>query len=152
MATMSIGELVQRSGVNAPTIRYYEEIGLLRPPARKPSGHRAYSAEDEHRLTFIRRCRAFGFSIEEVKTLSALTRSADRSCFEARDLAQDHLTALRATLAELRALEKSLQKFVRDCDAQCIGGPGAACVILDDLSKNALSKGYQATRRSSHKL
>jgi DNA-binding transcriptional MerR regulator len=132
---MTIGELAKRSGVNAPTIRYYEEVGLLRPPVRKPSGHRIYEAADENGLTFIRRCRAFGFSIEEVKSLIDLTRSAARPCFEARDLAQGHLMALRTTIGELRALERSLKQFVQTCDTQCAGGAGETCVVLNDLAR-----------------
>ncbi len=135
MATMTIGELAKRSGVNVPTIRYYEEVGLLRLPARKPSGHRLYEAADENGLTFIRRCRAFGFSIGEVKSLVDLTSSPVRPCFEARDLAQERLTSLRATLIELRALEKSLKQFIQTCDTKCAGGPGETCVVLNDLGR-----------------
>lgn len=138
MAPMSIGELAKRSGVNAPAIRYYEEVGLLRPPVRKPSGHRIYDAADQNRLTFIRRCRAFGFSIEEVKSLVDLTSSASRPCFEARDLAHGHLMALRTAIDELRALERNLKEFVQTCDTQCAGGPGGICVVLNDLARPAL--------------
>ena len=131
---MTIGELAKRSGVNIPTIRYYEEVGLLRPPARKSSRHRIYETTDANGLTFIRRCRAFGFSIAEVRTLVDLTSSAARPCFEARDLAQSHLETVRVTISELRALEKSLKQFIQTCDTQCAGGPGKACAILNDLA------------------
>lgn len=86
------------------------------------------------RLTFIKRCRDFGFSIEQVRTLASLVQDRSRSCMEARDLAQTHLATIRAKLRELKALEKSIAQFVEVCEAECVGGPGPDCVILDDLS------------------
>src|SRR3546814_5008342 len=79
-----IGELARRTRTNPPTIRYYEEIGLLPAPARRDGGQRSYGEEDERRLTFIRQCREFGFSIEQVRSLVSLTQRHDRSCMEAR--------------------------------------------------------------------
>jgi MerR family transcriptional regulator, copper efflux regulator len=137
MAKLKIGGLADRSGTNAPTIRYYEEIGLLRPADRQSGGQRTYGDADVKRLTFIRRCRDFGFSIEQVRSLVALVEDRDRSCMDARDLAQAHLTAVRARLTELKALERSIAGFVANCDASCAGGPGPDCVILEDLSRNS---------------
>src|SRR3546814_17631376 len=116
-----IGELARRTRTNPPTIRYYEEIGLLPAPARRDGGQRSYGEEDERRLTFIRQCREFGFSIEQVRSLVSLTQRHDRSCMEARDLAVDHLAAVRARVAELKALERDLSNFVGRCDAACAG-------------------------------
>jgi DNA-binding transcriptional MerR regulator len=135
MPSLRIGALAERAGTNAPTIRYYEEIGLLRPADRQAGGQRAYGEEDVKRLTFIRRCRDFGFSIEQVRVLVTLVEDRERSCMEARDLAQEHLAAVRAKLNELKALERSIAGFVATCDASCAGGPGPDCAILDDLSK-----------------
>ncbi len=134
MRGMKIGDLAGRTGTNTPTIRYYEEVGLLPRPARQEGNQRRYGTEDVRRLTFIRRCRDFGFSIEQVRTLTALVQDRSRSCFEARDLAQVHLTAIRAKLKELRELEKSIAGFVESCDVACVGGPGPDCVILEDLA------------------
>lgn len=92
---MKIGELARRTRTNAPTIRYYEEIGLLPAPARRDGGQRSYGDGDSRRLTFIRQCRAFGFPIEQVRSLVALTEDQDRSCTEARSIAQVHLDAVR---------------------------------------------------------
>src|SRR5882724_3483617 len=131
--TIKIGALAARTGTTAPTIRYYEEIGLL-PRGDRLGGQRRYGMDDVKRLTFIRRCRDFGFSIEQVRALIALMQNRERSCTEARDLAQDHLTAVRRKLIELNALERSLFDFVRRCDAACSGGPGSDCVILEDLA------------------
>ena len=135
MPNLRIGALAERAGTNAPTIRYYEEIGLLRPADRQAGGQRAYGEEDVKRLTFIRRCRDFGFSIEQVRSLVALVQDRERSCMDARDLAQEHLTAVRAKLSELKALERSIAGFIATCDASCAGGPGPDCAILEDLAK-----------------
>jgi DNA-binding transcriptional MerR regulator len=86
-----IGTLAQRVGTTAPTIRYYEEIGLLPRAERRENGQRSYGNDATERLTFIRRCREFGFSIEEVRTLINLMQDRKRSCVEARDLAIVHL-------------------------------------------------------------
>jgi MerR family copper efflux transcriptional regulator len=131
---LTIGTLAERTGCNPPTIRYYEEIGLLPRPGRRVSGHRSYGEEDLRRLTFIRRCRDFGFPVEQVRALVALTESPDRDCAEARDVAQTHLEAVREKLAELHALEQTLADFVETCTAACAGGPANRCTMLEDLS------------------
>lgn len=131
---LSIGRLAARSGTNPPTIRYYEQIGLLKRPDRREGGHRTYGQTDLSRLTFIRRCREFGFPIEQVRSLVDLLENTDRSCADARDLARDNLTMVQARLEELRALETNLIQMVNECEAACVGGPGPNCVILEDLA------------------
>lgn len=135
MTELKIGALGRRTGTNAPTIRYYEDIGLLPPAHRHSGGQRCYGEEDVRRLTFIRRCRDLGLSIEQVKSLLALAQDRERSCFEARDLARDHLAVVRSKLRELRALERTIASFVADCDSLCAGGPGRDCAMLQDLKK-----------------
>jgi len=130
---LPIGVLAQRTGLNVSAIRYYEEIGLLAPAMRKASGHRVYSAEAQEVLTLIRHCRDFGFSIDDTRALVSLAASEDSDCAQAREIAQIHLDAVRAKLAELQALQISLTKFVKACDEQCIGGPAPKCTILKDL-------------------
>jgi DNA-binding transcriptional MerR regulator len=149
MTSLKIGALARQTGTNAPTIRYYEEIGLLRSAGRQAGNQRVYGEADVKSLTFIRRCREFGFSIDQVRSLVALVQDPASPCVQARDLAQTHLTAVRAKLAELKALERSLAAFVTDCDASCAGGVGSDCVILDDLSNGRKSAcGSPAGRRS----
>lgn len=131
---LTIGVLAAETQCTVPTIRYYEDIGLLPKASRRESGHRVYGDADLRRLTFIRRCRDFGFSIEQVRDLVALVNSPDRDCIAARDVAQTHLGEVRRKLKELRALEESLKGFVIDCNSQCAGGPVGACVILEDLA------------------
>jgi DNA-binding transcriptional MerR regulator len=131
---LPIGTLAERTGCNVPTIRYYEEIGLLPRAARSASGHRVYSETDMRHLLFIRRCRDFGFPIEQVRALVTLMNEGTKNCMEARDLAQERLDAVRQKIREMKALERSLSQFVASCNSSCAGGPASACVILEDLA------------------
>lgn len=131
---LTIGALADRTGFNVSAIRYYEEVGLIPPAARRPSGHRVYGEQVQEVLTLIRHCRDFGFSIDETKALVSLSTSEERDCVEARDIAQVHLAAIRTKLAELQILERSLSKFVQACSDRCVGGPAPKCTILKDLS------------------
>lgn len=133
-ADLTIGALAERTGCTVPTIRYYEEIGLIPPARRRPSGHRVYQADSEALLTFVRQCRDFGFPIEQVRELVSLSQSQDRNCFETLEIAKAHLAAVRAKMAELRALDRSLSRFVRSCTEMCAGGPAAQCTILKDMA------------------
>jgi DNA-binding transcriptional MerR regulator len=135
--TFKIGTLARRTGTSAPTIRYYEEIGLLPRPDRRESGQRAYGDDATARLIFIRRCRVFGFSIEQVRTLLRLMQNGKRSCVEARDLANLHLASVRAKLDELKKLERSIAGSVERCESSCIGGPACDCTVFEDLAAPA---------------
>jgi MerR family transcriptional regulator, copper efflux regulator len=117
----SIGVLARQTGCTVPTIRYYEEIGLLPPGPRTEAGRRVYGEAAARRLTFIRRCRDFGFSIEQVRELVGLVDQPDRPCVEVREVAARHLSHLREKLAELHALERGMAAFVYNCDTACAG-------------------------------
>jgi len=147
--SFKIGILARRTGTTAPTIRYYEEIGLLPRARRRESGQRIYGNDATKRLTFIRRCREFGFSIEQVKTLVSLMQDEKRSCIEARDLATVHLASVRTRLVELKKLEKSITGLVESCEVSCLGGPGPKCVALEDLATSPSSPSCGSSRRSS---
>lgn len=134
---LTIGAIAKAAGVTTPTIRYYEEIGLLPPAGRTARGQRIYGDIDLERVTFIRRCRDFGFSIDQVRLLAGLSISPDRDCGEVRDIAKTHLGEVRIKLLELQALEKSLEGFVDQCEVACAGGPGRDCVVFKDLGKPA---------------
>ena len=125
---MRIGILAERTGTSVPTIRHYEEIGLLRQAARR-GGQRIYDHEDAHRLAFIRRCRDFDFSIPEIRALSSLMQNGT-PCGEARKLAEGHLDELRKKLGELQALERTIASVVTACASTCDGGATADCVIV----------------------
>ena len=149
---LTIGALASGTNTNVPTIRYYEEIGLLPNAARAANGHRYYSEADLSRLRFIKRCRDFGFPIDQVRELVQLFEDGDRACVEVRDVAKAHLATVREKLAEMRQLERSLAGFVASCDAACCRGPTRNCSIIGDLSSpkpEALAAGRPAQRKTS---
>lgn len=133
-ARHSIGLVSRQTGCTVPTIRYYEEIGLLPPASRTEAGQRHYDEGTIRRLRFIRRCRDFGFSIDQVRELVGLGDHPDRPCAEARDIAARHLKQVRAKLDELTALESNLSAFVDSCESACVGGTAVNCTILEDLA------------------
>lgn len=131
---VSIGEAAVASGTSTPTIRFYEEIGLIPRARRSAAGHRHYTRTDINRLTFIRRCRDFGFGIDQVRLLSGLATSPDEDCTTVRDIAADHLSSVRHKLEELHRLEEQLAEFVEACDEGCCGGASRDCVVLAELA------------------
>ena len=122
--SLTIGSLAKAARVTTPTIRYYEEIGLLPLPVRTNGGQRKYDRTALSRLTFIRQFRDFGFSIDQIRVLLDLSLSPDRDCSQAREVAVQHLAEVRGKLTDLRALERQLQHFVDRCTTACAGGPG----------------------------
>lgn len=140
-SNLSIGVLAQRTQCTVPTIRYYEEIGLLPHASRSANGRRYYGETDQKRLLFIKRCRDFGFPIEQVRNLVSLFEDGDRSCVEVRDVAQDHLNVVRTKIAEFRELETGLAAFVESCDIACCGGTAKDCTIIEDLCSTTTQSG-----------
>lgn len=136
-AHLSIGFVARQTGCSVPTIRYYEEVGLLPPAVRTAAGQRHFDAATVRRLSFIRRCRDFGFSLDQVRELVELVDQPGRPCAEVRDIAAVHLAEVQRKLEECRALEASLTAFVTSCDAACAGGAAVDCTILEDLSSGA---------------
>lgn len=132
---MTIGALAQASGATVPTIRYYESIGLLPLARRSDKAQRLYEPSAIQRVAFVRRCRDFGFSIDQVRQLVALADAPGLPCKEVRDLAAEQLTAARARLAELQALEAALQSAVSGCDATCSDGCAPDCSIVAELAQ-----------------
>ncbi|WP_018409473.1 MerR family transcriptional regulator [Methylocystis rosea] len=133
MQPLTIGRLAAAAGVNFEAVRYYERIGLMPPPARAASGHRAYEEAHVRRLTFIRRARELGFSIEDIRALLTLAEPSHASCVQAQEIAQAHLDDVRAKLADLAKLERILAGTV----ARCSGGPVPSCPVLDMLDAGA---------------
>src|SRR5229473_6158378 len=118
---LPIGVLSKQTGCNIETIRYYEKAGLLPIPARSRAGYRRYGSTHLRRLTFIRRARALGFSIEEVRTLLKLADERKRPCAEVRVVAEAHLDDVRAKISDLKAMEHVLRETV----ARCSKGTGS---------------------------
>ena len=133
-AELKIGALARVTGTSVPTVRYYEQIGLLPAAARQSGSQRVYGDADVRRLTFIRRCRDFGFPIDQVRILASLAQAPDQVCSEVREVALAHLVEIRKKRAELEELEHSIAAFVATCDAACSSGSNADCVVLKELS------------------
>ena len=130
-----------------PTIRYYEEIGLLPAAPRSEAGQRLYGEPALRRLSFIRRVRGFNFSIDQVRELVSLMDEPQRPCVEVRDIAAVHLLEVQDKLAQLQELEARLAGFVDSCNAACAGGPAVDCTILDSLLPSPANQA--PTKRSS---
>lgn len=126
---MNIGDAAERSGLPKKTIRYYEDIGLLRP-ARRDNGFRDYGDREVHELRFIARARGLGFSVEECRHLLALYRDEGRASSEVRETAQLHIETIRAKIEALRSMEKTLSHLIE----RCAGNERPDCPILDGLS------------------
>ncbi len=129
-ALLPIGALAKSADVPVETIRYYEREGLLPKPERSRAGYRLYRAADVGRLRFIRRARDLGFSLEEVRQLLGL---ADRTapCDDVRTLACAHLSDVRARLADLRRMERTLAGLLKDC----LRDPTLDCRLLQALAR-----------------
>jgi Cu(I)-responsive transcriptional regulator len=127
---LNIGELGRRTGTNVETIRYYERIGILEPPARTAAGYRSYRADDVQRLSFVRRARALGFSLDEIRELLDLAGDKTHACEDVDRIARRHLDDVEAKIAQLQALRRELRRII----GQCRGGTIADCRILGALS------------------
>jgi MerR family mercuric resistance operon transcriptional regulator len=129
---MRRGELAQQSGCNIETVRFYEKQGLLPAPPRTAVGHRDYAPEHLKRLTFIRRSRELGFTLDEVRSLLTLVDGSDWTCAEVRAMTLEHLADVRRKIADLQKLAVLLE----DMAAQCDGGAVPECPIVDVLMGN----------------
>jgi DNA-binding transcriptional MerR regulator len=107
-----IGELAQRSGVPAKTLRYYEDIGLLRPPERSASGYRDYRPEVLDRLAFIKSSQALGLSLGEVRSIISMREDGDAPCSHVLQLLLGRSTEIDRTIRDLRNLKAELQLLV----------------------------------------
>lgn len=126
---LGIGALSEKTGCNIETIRYYEREGLLPDPPRTDGGHRMYGEEHLKRLTFIRRSRELGFTLEEVRGLLKMVDGGHYTCAEVKSLTLEHLKDVRGKLADLKKLEKAL-KHLAD---QCTGDEAPDCPIVEAL-------------------
>lgn len=139
---IQIGELSKRTNCNIETIRYYERIALLRAPARSAGRYRVYDNGDVRRLAFIRRARELGFTLEEVRTLLALSANDDQAtCANVRELAESHLDDVRAKIVDLRAMERVLADAVRRCGT----GETPGCPIIEALSADLSRRRFRTS-------
>jgi DNA-binding transcriptional MerR regulator len=118
---LTIGEAARQSGVKVPTIRFYEQIGLLPAPPRSEGNRRQFDEKDLSRLRFIRHARELGFDIEDIRELLEMAERPQSSCHEADSIAARHLRDVEERIAKLGALRGELQRMVSEC------GHGRVC-------------------------
>jgi Cu(I)-responsive transcriptional regulator len=132
---MNIAAAARRAGLNAKTIRYYEDLGLI-VPGRRDNGYRDYSEGDIHRLSFLARARRLGFSLEECRQLLSLYQDRDRASADVKAIAASKLEEMDRRLAELRSLRAALAHLVDSC----AGDERPDCPILSDLAEAAAER------------
>ena len=141
MTNLPIGELAKRTAVKVPTIRFYEQIGLLPEPPRTESGQRRYGTEQVDRLNFIRHSRELGFDIDDIRELLAMTTVPQASCHQADSIALNHLAEIERRIASLQSLKTELTRMVEEC------GHGRVC---DCRIIEALADHNQCVTEHSH--
>ncbi|WP_226689635.1 Cu(I)-responsive transcriptional regulator [Ruegeria arenilitoris] len=125
---MNIGDVATQTGLPAKTIRYYEDIGLIKP-MRDDNGYRRFREQDVHKLNFLGRARALGFTIEDCRTLMALYEDETRASADVKKVARAHLAQIESKIADLNAMRDTLGHLI---DA-CAGDDRPDCPILQDL-------------------
>lgn len=130
MQNVTIGEAAKQSGVKVPTIRYYEDIGLLPAPARSDANRRSYEASDIRRLAFIRHARELGFEIDAIRTLVALQNGPNQSCGSADIIAKARLEEVDLRILSLNALKGELELMIEGCKH----GRVAECRVIEVLA------------------
>ncbi|MGE3689767.1 MAG: helix-turn-helix domain-containing protein [Novosphingobium sp.] len=137
---MKIGELSKATGTNVETIRYYERIGLLPPPARTSGNYRSYDEPQRARLAFIRHSRELGFMIEEIRSLLDLADHPGRECSEADRIATSHMAQVEAKIEQLVKLRDELSRII----GRCRGGLAADCRVIEALGNHRMCDGEHA--------
>lgn len=132
----AIGELSVRTGVKIPTIRYYEQIGLVAAPPRSEGGQRRYGETEVERLNFIRHARELGFEVEDIRELLAMNEQPQASCHQADSIAQAHLFEVDRRIASLQALRGELSRMIEECGH----GRVCDCRIIEALADHSLCR------------
>lgn len=135
---LSIGDLSRRTGVKVPTIRYYEQMGLLKVAGRSEGNQRRYERTDLERLAFIRHARDLGLDIPAIRELIALGQHPNQPCANADRIASDHLAGVREKIIKLKKLEAELERIVSHCDG---GHSVEECYVIRSLSNHGLCEG-----------
>jgi DNA-binding transcriptional MerR regulator len=133
--SLSIGQLAEQTHCKVPTIRYYEEIGLLPPPERTAGNQRRYAAQHLSRLKFIQHCRGLGFRQNAIRDLLTLSATPGMDCEAVADVARGHLTEIQERIDRLLSMKAELQRMIDGCE----GGEISDCRIIEALtdSENA---------------
>lgn len=137
-APLRIGDLARETDTKVVTIRYYEKIGLLPEPERSTGNYRTYTGATLDRLRFIRRCRALGFSLDQILELLDLSSDVAHSCGEVDRMTADHLAEVERKIADLTRLAEELRRIAASCQG---GGTISNCRIMDAISPGGPAKG-----------
>jgi DNA-binding transcriptional MerR regulator len=136
----AIGEAARRSGVKVPTVRYYEQIGLLPAASRSEGNRRLYDGRDLDRLAFIRHARELGFGVEAIRTLLSLQDNPEQPCAAADAIARSRLIEVEKRIASLNALRDELRRMVE----QCANGRVGDCRVIETLADTTHAHGRLA--------
>lgn len=128
---MRIQQASRQSGMPAKTIRFYEDIGLVRPAARSANGYRQFSDTDVRTLKFIHRARKLGFSVEDIQKLLSLWQDKKRASADVKKLALAHVNEIEARIREL----ESVKHAILHLSDRCHGDERPECPILDELAE-----------------
>lgn len=145
---LSIGELARRTGVKVPTIRYYEQVGLMAVPARTEGKQRRYGMSELARLNFIRHARVLGFEVDAIRELLAMSAEPDRSCAEIDAITQRHLADVNRRIGQLVALRGELERMVDECGHGQVGKCRIIQVLADDGSSPRASERDEAADKT----
>lgn len=132
----SIGELSRRTGVKVPTIRYYEQMRLMKAPERSGGNQRRYGKPELERLAFIRHARDLGLAIDSIRELIELSGHPDMPCADADRIAKEQLASVRERIARLRKLERELERIATCCRGETVGD----CYVIRALSDHTLCR------------
>ncbi|NBW75839.1 MAG: MerR family transcriptional regulator [Sphingomonadaceae bacterium] len=127
---MMIGELASATATKVETVRYYEKIGLLPPPARTSANYRSYGNAHLGRLSFIRRARNLGFGLDAVRELLRLADEPDRPCSQIDNIASVKIAEIDSKIADLKRLRKELYELVSACETDTVG----SCRVVEALA------------------
>lgn len=133
---LTIGRVALATGCKVQTIRYYEQIGLLRRPSRSEGNQRLYEKTDIERLSFIRHARALGFPLDAIRDLLSLSDQPDQPCEAADAIVRSQLAEVTRRIAQLRSLKLELERMIR----QCAGGKISDCRVIEVLGNHALCR------------
>ena len=130
---LPIGELARRTAVKVPTIRFYEQIGLLPTPPRTEGNQRRYGKPEVDRLNFIRHARELGFEVDDIRELLAMSAEPQASCHQADSIARNHLAEVDRRIASLQALRGELSRMIDECGH----GRICDCQIIEALADHS---------------
>lgn len=131
---LSIGAVSRQTNVKIPTIRYYEQLGLLPAPQRSSGNQRRFSGKELKQLVFIKHARDLGLPLDAIRDLIRLGDHPDRSCESANGIATRHLESVRRRISRLRRLEEDLARIATGCHA----GNVSECYVLHSLADHSL--------------